>query len=912
MLIGRRDELHEIDELLTGARRGESGTLVLRGEAGIGKTTLLDYAAAAARDMQVLRTRGIESESELAFSGLLEALRPLLDDLRRLPQRQAAAVRGALALDVEGDDPFAVFAGALGLLSLAAERSPVLLLVDDAHWLDRSSAEALAFACRRLGDEGIAALWATRSSEPAAVSFDGLPEVAVDGLSTEDGVALVAAVDPGVTPDTARALVQLTGGNPLALVELPRALTAAQREGREAIEQPLPTSPALLAAFGRRLGGLPPETRRLLVIAAASDSADLVTILRAAESEGISVEHLEEAERAGLVTLVNDRLEFRHPLLRAAIYRRVDDVERRAAHHALAESLTDGSAIDRRAWHRALAAAAPDEGLAAELEGVAARAEGRSWQAAARAYEHAARLTPERAPKGRRLLAAARAWSAAGGNDTARPLLEEAATLVDAPPVLAEVEHVLGRIEFGEGRTGAALELLERATERVADGHAALEAQILADTVDPLLVAGRFEHAEMAARRAWELSRSAGGATEIWAALRYGDVLASRGEIAPATDLWLHAASGSGHGDPLTRCAVGEALFSAGEDERASIVLVATVDEARRLGSPGTLPYALQSLSLVETRRGRLAAATEAADEAAQLAAALGQRRELLMAVRALGWVSALLGRERECRRHLEEADAAAAALGREPGPDATEGTLALSLGRSDEAARLLLAVADDARTPLAVDAIFPRSFVPILVEACVRADRSAEAETALQTFETVAERSGRPAARALALRCRAAVAAAEDVFEAALAEHELWGNPFERARTELLYGELLRRRKRRADARIRLRSALTVFDDLGADGWAEQAGAELKATGERARRRNPSTIDDLTPQETTVARLVATGLTNREVASRLFLSPKTIETHLAHVFRKTGVRTRAELAHRFRDSPDSIAAPGS
>jgi len=511
VLIGRHDEQRRIDDLLAAARDGASGVLVLRGEAGIGKTTLLDHAAAAADGMQVLRTRGVESESELAFSGLLELVRPILADLPRLPERQATALRGALALDAEGDDPFAVYAGVLSLLSLAAEGTPLLLLIDDAHWLDRASAEALAFACRRLGNEGIAVLWAARSTEPTTVSLDGLSEITLEGLSGDDGLALVAAIDGDIAPEAARSLVQLTGGNPLALVELPGVLTQSQRVGREAIAEPLPTSPALVSAFGRRLEELPTETQRLLLIAAASDDADLGTILRAGASEALDRSHLDAAERSGLVHVVGGRVELRHPLVRAAIYRAADAVERRTAHRAIAESLTAAASADRRAWHRALAAAAPDEDVAAELEAAATRAEGRSWHAAARAHEQAARLTPEGSTRARRLLAAARAWSEAGRNDAATPLLDESAALEAEPAVLADVEHLLGRIAFAEGRTGAALELLERAIERVADGDASRAARIRADAVEPLLVSGQRERAETAARRAWELSRVSGG-----------------------------------------------------------------------------------------------------------------------------------------------------------------------------------------------------------------------------------------------------------------------------------------------------------------------------------------------------------------------------------------------------------------
>ena len=910
MLIGRHDEQRAIDDLLAAARRGESGALVVRGDAGMGKTTLLDQAAATGEGMQVLRTRGFESESELAFSGLIEALRPVLDDLPRLPERQAAALRGALALEASDTDVYAVYAGTLGLLSLTAERAPLLLLIDDAHWLDSGSAAALAFACRRLGNEGIAALWATRTTEPTSVVLDGLPSITLAGLTDDEALRLVVSADRDLSPETTRALVELTGGNPLALVELPGVLTPPQRDGRQPIEEPLPTSPTLLAAFGRRLGGLPEESRRLLLIAAAIDTADLTTILRAGALEGLHESHLEVAERAGLVVVEDGLLGLRHPLVRAAIYGSADPVARRAAHRAIAASLADEQSIDRRVWHRALAAAAPDEAVAAELEGVGSRAEGRSWQAAARAYEQAARLTPARGERARRLVAAAQAWSECGRNDAAEPLLRDAVRLGKAPALLTDAEHLLGCIAFLGGRTQESLELLTRAAERVPADDPARAARVLADTVEPWLSAGDTSRAEATAQRAWELSKGEGGSSEIWAALRYGDVLGWQGEVERAAELWLRAAAVSHPGDLRSLCAIGEALFSSGDDERASTVLEHVVTECRATGSPGLLPYALHSLGLVEARRGRLTAAIEADAEAAELARALGQPRERLMAVRGLAWTAALLGREDDCLQHLEAAAAAWVSLGRDQNPDATKGMLALSVGRTDDAIRELEPLVAEPWAP--ADAIAARSFAPNLLEAYVRAGRDAEAEKMLERFEALADRSGRAASRALALRCRAALEGSVEHFEAALALHDEWRNSFEQARTQLLYGELLRRQKRRAAARVRLRAALAVFDEMGAVGWADLTRTALNATGERARRRDPSTVDDLTPQETTVARLVASGLTNREVAARLFLSPKTIETHLTHVFRKTGVRSRTELANKLRDSPDSSVALGS
>jgi tetratricopeptide (TPR) repeat protein len=657
VLVGRHEERRLIGSLLSAAQRRVSGVLVLRGEAGIGKTALLEHAAASADGMRVLRTRGIESESELAFSASLELLRPVLGHLDGLPERQAAALRGALALDAAADDDsFVVYAGMLNLLAAAAEQKPLLALIDDAHWLDHGSAEGLAFASRRLGSEGIVVLWAIRDGEPTGISTEGLDELILQGLEPPAALELVAKAAKQLAPDTARALVDVTNGNPLALLELPQMLTAAQREGFEPLQEPLPASPALQQAYGRRLERLPPETRAMLLIAAASDSTELGVVRRAWELAGMELSRLEPAEHEGLVRIGHGEVAFHHPLVRAAVYANADAVERREAHRVLADALYDSRVQGRRAWHRALATVEPDEATAAELEATAVRSHGRSWHAAARAYEQAARLTPDDRIRAQRLLAAAREWEGAGRSDAATKLLVEAASLTEDPPALADIEHLLGRILALQGEARRASELLEQAAARIVETDPERAALILADAAEPWLVAGDLNRAEDSARRAWELGWRRGGAAELWVALRYADVLSWRGAVERATELWLQAADIPPAGDLRAQCAVGEALLSAGEDERARDALAEAIETARASSALGLLPYVLQLLALVDARRGRLSAAAAAADEAHELATSLDQPGERLMALAALAWIEALLGREGECRRHVQEA----------------------------------------------------------------------------------------------------------------------------------------------------------------------------------------------------------------------------------------------------------------
>ena len=421
------------------------------------------------------------------------------------------------------------------------------------------------------------------------------------------------------------------------------------------------------------------------------------------------------------------------------------------------------------------------------------------------------------------------------------------------------------------------------------------------------------ERALAASERASALPFERGGKTEVAVLLAQGDTAGWAERFEEAAAYWRRAAELVDADDPEQMRIAGEALFSAGDDDGALRLLRRAESLARESAALGTLTIVLELLALSQTRAGDLQAAHAAATECLELMRAIGQRAEQAKALGILAWIEAMLGREPECRAHVQEAHAALRDLGYDAPPTSSGvGLLELSLGRAEAAIEALSTSLRLRRGRLDAEVIAPRPVLPSLIEALARASRTEEAEALLSDRVNVARRTGRPHAIAEFLRCAGVLHADEASFREALEWHERWPNRWQRARTELCYGELLRRLKRRADARGSLRAALEGFEAVGSELWADRARAELRATGERARRRDPSTLDELTPQELQVARLVATGLTNRDVAARLFLSPKTIETHLAHVFRKTGVRTRAALAHRFRDSPDSIAAPAS
>ncbi len=903
MIVGRSEELEVIDRLLDEAREGRSACLVLRGEPGIGKTSLLDAAAERASGLTVLRARGVELEAELPYSGLLELLRPILADVDRLPGPQEAALRGALALGpADGSDRFAACAATLGLLAAVSEEGSVLVLVDDAQWLDSNSGEALAFAARRLRDEGIAMLWTVRTGDALSFSLDGLNELALGGLDRSAARDLVEGTGAPVSPQALDTLLDVTGGNPLALLEIPQLLTEAQRVGTEPIEQPLPVGPAVERAFGRRLEQLPEETRTALLIAAVSASPELDTIERALALESRTLDALLPAENEGMVASQGGRLVFRHPLVRAAVQAQASPAARRAAHAALASALADGPDRDERAWHRALAALGPDDAAAAELEAVGVRAQTTSWRAAARAFEQAAQLTSGGEARGTRLLAAARAAYTGGQLETASRLARDAARLLDGDPVLhAEAEHLRGRVQAAQGEFRPAARRLEEGAERIEAIDPERAALMLADAVVPWIEVGEYARADRAAARAWELPWPRGGHTELALSLIFADVLAAQGRFSEAIELWLSGAEVPADEDAEALSRIAEALFSAGEHERARAAAEQAVERARECSALGLLAVSLGVQLFAELRTGRLRAAARAADESVDLVRALGQQGELIDALHRLAWAEAMLGREEDCRRHVAETTELLAGKeydGVVGGP--ALGLLELGLGRPQEAVEALEYTRRARGERMRGDAITPRPVLANLIEASVRAGLLEDARRDLTELSGQAELCGLPFVLAAAARCRGIVEGEEQHFLEALAWHERQPNAFERGRTLLCYGELLRREKRRADARARLRAALVDFEEVGAASWAERARLELAATGERARRRVLDTRDQLTPQEVQVAGLVAEGLTNREIAARLFLSPKTIETHIRHTFQKLGVRSRTELAVAF------------
>lgn len=893
MLVGRDRERRELDAALSGARLNRSAILVVSGEVGIGKTMLLEDAGerAHAAGMRVLRARGIESEARVPFAGLLELLRPALPAVDLIPEPQRAALEGALALrPASAQERFAVGAATLSLLAAYAEEAPVAVLVDDAHWLDGSSADALLFAMRRLVADPIAVVVAVRQEEPSFVDDANLPTLHVRGLDRESAAALVGEV-------AAERLYAATAGNPLALLELaPEAARLAELP----IDVPARIVGRVARGFVRRASLLPEQTQRALVVAAASDTGDLALLARARPG---CVEDLFPAEQAGLVVLRDGRVEFRHALARSAVYGAAPPEEQRAAHRALATALPDHDA-DRRAWHLALATVGPDDAASSALEQAGARAYQRSAYAVATvAYARAATLSVEPA----RLLhqAADAAWLA-GQPDRAIALLDDADLQTRDVPLTIRIEHLRGQIAARRGPVSEAQPMLVAAAERAANFDSQVAVVMLAEATVQSFYAGDAREMLRTANRAAELATGLGGRAAIFAGLAQGMALVFAGEGKRGARS-IHRAVAQLEGSDVLRndphlvvwAALGplwlrEAEAGRGLYERA-------LELVRSRTALGAMPELLVHVARDWATTNDWPSAEAAYGEGIALARETGQGIARAFGLAGLAWLEARQGREAECRAHAAEGREACIHAGvavHELWTLAALGDLELGLGRPEAA--VLHYEEWDVLLHSRRIADIDLSPAPELAETYLRLGRLDDAVSAAARYQESARAKGQPWALARAARTRGLLApdeALERDFDQALRLHEQTPDVFEVARTRLAYGARLRRAGRRVRAREELRAAIEAFDSLGAAPWSTLARTELEATGETARKRDASMRDHLTPQELQIALLLAEGRTTREAAAAMFLSPKTIEYHLRNVYRKLGVRSRSELA---------------
>ena len=913
-MLGREREKSELHAALEAAREGRSSALIVHGEAGIGKSTLLIDAAASADDFRVVRARGYESESDIPFAGLLDLLTPLLDLLDRIPEAQARALRGAMAIEEPSPhDKFTVPAAVLSVLGAAADEQPVLAVVDDAHWLDEATLEALLFTARRIEAEGIVLLIGVRDGEGLRAEELELPRLRVGGLEPEAARTLLEQNAAGIAPNVANLLLETAGGNPLALVEIPSLLSDEQLSGREALPAPLPPGSSVEGAFQRQVDALPEATRRALTVVSAMRLGRVDVLHAALDRLGIARDALEPAEAADVVRFHDGRVEVRHPLLRSTIYHAASAPERRAAHEALAETVDDAR---RRAWHLAIAAVAPDEEVASALEaaGVDARTRGGSAAAAA-AFERAAELSVDDEARARRQLEAARDLAVSGGFERALALIDDAVTRTKDALVQADLRRARGHVELRRGAPRIAYELLDAEARRIQDTDPARAAETLIEASVAHMMTGDMNMLEDAAARACAL---AGGgvhpALEVLSTLIIGQCELALGRTSEGNrliDAVLPVILGGDllQGLPEVIGMTGHASIWVEEWDRADTVLNRLVEATRDASALGLLIYPLAARSHLEFRRGRWQAALADAGESVELARQTGQIGLLSHSLSALAEVEAGLGRSEDAQAHAREAIEVTRALGSDAIRVYALHALALdglTHGRVEQVIELL----DEAQ--LVADRVMMNEpalvqWAPNHVEALARAGEGERAEQALERFTKLAENTQRPWALATVERCRGILAQPAEFaghFERALELHERDGQPFERARTHLAFAERLRRVRQRAEARPHLTAALEIFDRLGAKPWSARAASEMTATGGPSgpRAEQAAGADELTPSELKIALLVAQGMTNREVAASLFLSPKTVEHHLSHIYRKLDVRSRTQLARLFAE----------
>jgi DNA-binding SARP family transcriptional activator/DNA-binding CsgD family transcriptional regulator len=905
-LVGRERECDRIAELLAAARAGRSGALVLSGEPGVGKSALCAWAVARAASMRVIAVRGVESELDLPFAGLSELCAAELGRVAQLPEPQARALEAGLARrDPNPGDRFAIGAALVSLLALAAAREPLLVVVDDAQWLDASSAAALLFAARRLRGESVALLIAARPGTRFDAERADVPCLLVRGLAPVAASALLEHAHGGIADDVAKLLAARTGGNPLALLEVPTILTSAQLAGHQPIDEPLPVGPTLVRALLGRLDGLPDGARRALLVAAASGAERVQPVVDALAALGLDRALLDAAERAGVLTIKGERFEFRHPLLRSALYHGAVGPLRREAHGALAR-VTAGEA---RAWHLAYAIVGEDEGVAAMLEeaGMEARRRG-APAAAAAALERAGRLSEPGDRRIRRFTEAARDAHIAGQSAAALELLDDALAGSPEPVQRADIQHVRGRILVMQGRTGTAYRLLVDEAARIRDLDSNRTAAMLAEACLDRFLSADVATAVEVAREANRVAERAEPGVQAFAGVMLAVALVVSGNRADGSALLDRHLPLLRMADPLTEA--GELISVAAQcslwlerHDVAAELLGGVTATARRASAPAALLHPLACRAELDLRVGRWTLASAQLQEAAGLGAVMGQTVFAAYPPECLAWLAGAAGEERRCRDHAAHAitliDAHRNELGRLYVLSAL-GLLELSLGRIDGA----IAELERARDLADGHGIAEPNvghWQADLVEAYARAGRSEDAHDALEAFECKAERTGGRWALGTAARCRGLMAENGDHdtwFETALGHLEAVDARFEIARTHLCHGERLRRAGRRTDARHALGLAHEEFDRLGARPWAARAQVELRATGATPRRRKEGADRDrLTDHELQVAMIVARGASNREAAASLFLSPKTIEFHLAHIYRKLGVRTRTERA---------------
>jgi DNA-binding CsgD family transcriptional regulator len=893
-LLDREGERETLEQLVAGVSAGQSRVLVLRGEAGVGKTALLRHLSGAAHGCRIARTAGIESEMELAFAGLHALCAQMLDRLEHLPGPQRDALNTAFGLSAgPPPDRFLVGLAVLNLLAEAAGDQPLLCIVDDAHWLDRVTAQTLAFVARRLLAERVGLVFALR--EPVEEQlFDGLPELVVEGLPADESRLLLDAAIPGPLDERVKArILGEAAGNPLALIELPRGLTPAELAGGFGLPDARPLASRLEHTFLQRAQTLPRDTQLLLLTAAAEPLGDLSLLWRAAERLGISGDAGRPAEAAGLIEL-GLRARFPHPLVRSAIYRASDPGDRCDVHQALADATDPVVDPDRRAWHRAQAAATPDEAVAAEMVQSADRAQARGGLAAAAAFlQRAAELTPDPAVRAGRSLAAAQAKLDVADVASASDLLAAA----ELGPVdemhHARLERLRAEIAFATRRGSDAPPLLLAAARRLEPLDPRMARQTYLEALAAAMYAGRLgtgpDEREVAeAARASTPAQAPGAADLLLDALvtRFTEGYAA--SVAPLARALRAFGAPDGGGEDRRwlwlACRLAQDLW---DDELWRVLATRGVRIARDTGALNLLPNALNHLAALNVHSGAFATAAGQIEEVDAITQATGlaplKYAALMLAATRGDQAQALF--EPAWRNGLARGEGSGVAL-----------IWWLTALRHNGHGRYAEALVDARHACEHEDVMAYGWGLVELIEAGVRCGQEDDATAALGKLSERTQASGTEWALGIEARCRALVNGDESLYRESIERLARSRAAVELARSRLLYGEWLRRKNRRTDARELLRAAHESLSRMGAAAFAERARRELLATGESVRRITDDTRDALTPQEVQVARLARDGHSNPEIGAQLFISPRTVEYHLRKVFRKLDVSNRREL----------------
>jgi DNA-binding CsgD family transcriptional regulator len=905
-LLGRAAECTKLDQLLDGARNGRGEAIVIHGEPGIGKTALLEYTIASAPDFQVLRTIGNEAECELALAGLQQLCAPRIADLAQLPEPQRDALRVAFGLASGGmPDRLLVGLAALSLLSQLAKDRPLLCVVDDTQWLDRESVQAFAFVARRLATETIAFAFGTRTTTDV---MRGLPTFEVAELDRASSLALLRSVLPDrIDENVVERVVAETRGNPLALLELTRGLKPGKLYGGFALPVAVPMAGRIEANFRGRLANLPAQSRRLLLVAAAEPTGDPSLVWRAAAQLGVTGPAADAVENEGLLTM-NSRVTFRHPLVRSAIYHNANPEERRDAHRVLAAATDPALDPDRRAWHFAQAASHPDDEVAEALERSAGRAQARGGLAAAAAFlERSTELTVEPALRASRALVAAEAKRQVGALDDALALAAIAERERLDESQRAQLDVLRARVSFGSERGSDAPMLLLQAAQRL-------------ELIDPSEARDTYLDAITAALFAGRLAKNSNAREIAEFALAAPPAAGTRRAVDDLLDgLALLLTKGPTAGTPVLQRAVDAFCGNdVGNEERLrwswlagrmagfiwdydswDVLTARQVQLARDAGTLTVLPLTLSIRGVVHILAGELSVAASLVDRVEAVADATDTRTARYAAVT----VAAFRGRELEARELIDANAKEFASRGEGMGVTVTHWATAVlynGLARYDEAFAAARAALEDLEDP-----VWPLATVEF-IEAASRIGRADAALPTLERLEEATSASGHRWAGAIAERSRALLTdgdAAESRYHDAIDRLTSTALRVDLARTHLVYGEWLRRVRRNVEAREQLRIAHNLFTDFGMEGFAERARVELRATGERARVRSVETSNELTPQESRVAELVAQGATNNEIATQLFITPSTVEYHLHKVFRKLRVKSRTQVARHVLES---------